>query len=232
MAGRPRKNMEDIIAEKTENNLESSSELETLQKQIELLQQQNQLLQQQNQLLYKPIDEKEDVKENVENTKIPLDDLIEVISLRPEILNLSTDKRGDGKMYTFENFGEKKNILYEYLLQIMEAHPNFLKGGYYYIMDKRVVKRHGLGELYSQILSKEKIEGIINNNFENIVEVFASTNKDQQSVIINMIVDRAIAGQKIDLNIIDKMTRISEIDIQEIINERKTIIEEVMVNKK
>jgi hypothetical protein len=148
-------------------------------------------------------------------TRIPQDDYIKVMALRLETMNLSTAPRGKGKTFVFNKFGEIKNILYADLVQIIETHPNFVEGGYFYILDKRVIRRHGFEELYSKILTKEKIEQIVADSTQETVDLFAASNREQQETIINIIVSNMLAGAKVDLNIVDRLSRISGIKIQE-----------------
>ena len=66
------------------------------------------------------------------------------MSLCRDPLNLSTKGRGQGEMYSFQNFGEVKKIMYQYLLQIIESHPNFFEAGYFYILDQNVIEENGV----------------------------------------------------------------------------------------
>jgi hypothetical protein len=207
MAGRPRK-------------IENNDNID-LQEQVRLLQEQlNSLLNKGNILL-------EDESDNI---KIPQDDYIKVMNLKAEPLTLSTALYGQGVLYNFAKFGQIKKIIYSDLVKIMEVHPNFLNEGFFYIMDKRVVRSHGLDEIYENILTKEQIENSL-NDLDQCVELFKVANDNQRKLIIDMLVDKIVEGHDVDRNIVDKLARISDIKIEDIIKDR-TFVEELLPNKK
>jgi hypothetical protein len=207
MVGRPKK---------IENNGNDD-----LQEQVRFLQEQL------NSLLNKGDTSLEDESDNV---KIPQDDYIKVMNLKAEPLTLSTALYGHGVQYNFAKFGQIKKIIYSDLVKIMEVHPNFLNEGFFYIMDKRVIRSHGLDEIYENILTKEQIEDSL-DNLDQCIELFKVANYNQRKLIIDMLVDRIVEGHEVDRNIVDRLSRISNIKIEEIIKERNNI-EELLSDKK
>jgi hypothetical protein len=178
----------------------------------------------------KLLNEREVVQEQPESSKIAQDDYIQVMSLRMELLTLSTLGRGKGTLYNFTKFGQVKKIIYSDLVKIMEAHPNFVEEGFFYILDKRVRRTHGLDEIYEGILTKKQIEGIF-DSAENAVETFKSATKSQQGLIVYMIIDKVVNRENVDMNIVDRLTRVSGIDIQEAIDYKRFIVETVMTKE-
>ena len=156
---------------------------------------------------------------NEEVGEIRPDEYISVISLCPSMLNLSTRMGGKGKLFTFREFGERKRILYSDLIEVMENHggefTNFLAEGYYYITDKRVVRRHGLDDLYATLLDKATMEKILKANSSDTMTLFESGTKAQQKHICEIIVDKMLAGEEVDLNLIDSLSRSSGIKVVE-----------------
>jgi hypothetical protein len=167
----------------------------------------------------------DDYEDETEKIRINSDDRIKVMSLCPMPLNISTKGSGRGKLFKFEVFGEIKQILYSDLIEIMENHQNFLNLGYFLILNKKVIRVHGLEDSYSHILPKEKIEEIIQGNSDLAVDLFRSANEKQKEFIIDMIVDKAISGKEIDLNLIDKLSRVSKTKILEKIENAKSVLE-------
>lgn len=166
--------------------------------------------------------------EEEEIRKIQQDDYIPVMSLLPYHLNLSTKERGQGNIKKFTRFGEVKRILYSDLVDIMEVHPNFVDSGYFYIMDKDVIRQHGLDDTYTKILTKEKIEKILDTSSEECVELYKSANSRQQEVIIQLLMEKLKEEyENINLNIIDKISRISKIDIIQKVEDSKRLKEEL-----
>ena len=151
--------------------------------------------------------------EKSETNKIPLDDLITVMSLLSYPLNLSTREKGQGDTFKFESFGQIKKIIYSKLLSIIEVHRNFLEWGYFVILDERVIKSHGLQETYTKILTKEKIDQILSGS-KSAVDLYKSCNEEQQRVIVSMVVEKVRDNpDSIDLNIVDQLSRVSNINI-------------------
>jgi hypothetical protein len=105
-------------------------------------------------------------------------------------------------------------------VDIIEVHYNFLESGYFYILDPRVIRQHGLNETYSKILTKEKIEEILNTNSEQSVSLYESANERQQETILQLLTNRILENpDSINLNVIDSISRISGIDILKRVSE-------------
>ena len=154
--------------------------------------------------------------------KINQDDYIKVMSLVHFRLNLTTETKGQGRPFRFTQFGEVKRILYSDLVRIMENHSNFLNNGYFVILNKNVVRKHGLNDVYAKILTKEKIEKILEGNQSDAVNLFGTANKQQQEVIVKLIIDRAVRGFDPDLNLLFRLSQIIGYDIQLKINDAKS----------
>ena len=140
---------------------------------------------------------------------------IKVISLTPGQLNLSTLPGGKGKTVSFESFGQQKRILYSTLVDIMDTSPGFLERGNYYIADKRVIRKHGLDEIYDKLLTKEVIDNILSKSMsdEDTAILYKSANKTQQATIIDLIVHKLMSGTDVDMNMVSNISKISGIDI-------------------
>lgn len=150
-------------------------------------------------------------EEKVEARPIAPNEFVKVMSLCGNKLNLATRPHGLGKTFSFDRFGETKNILYSDLLEINNNQKNFLEAGYYYILDDRVIDFEGLNDIYNKILSKDQIERILSNE-KDATELFQKTNPKQQNVIIKFIVDKILAGENVDLNLVDGLSKIYKIN--------------------
>ena len=142
-------------------------------------------------------------------------DYIKIMSLLPWRLNLCTREKGQGKVYRFEKFGQIKKIIYSDLVDILEVDAGFMEEGAFIVLNPKVVRTHGLDEIYSKILTKEKIEQILDGTDENLA-LFANTNKRQQEIIIDLVIEKLIQNPAgLDLNMIDKLSRLSGVNISE-----------------
>ena len=165
------------------------------------------------------------------NNKISLDELIPVVSLVDYPLNLLSN--GRSAKYRFENFGQTKQIIYQDILQIIEQYQAFMQQGYFMILDERVIGRHGLQEIQSKLLSKEKLEKILNGD-ASAVSIFKSSSESQKNMIIGMMTRKLSSDPKsIDLNIVDEISRIAKINIQQNAEESRVLYtkEEVQVEE-
>lgn len=146
--------------------------------------------------------------------KIFLDELISVMSLIDYPLNLLQQNNGRAK-YRFEKFGQVKEILYQDILTILENYQSFLESGYFVILDKRVVDRHGLQEISRKVLKKDQIAKIIEGTDE-AVQLYKTCSNEQQRLIIGMLTRKLTDDpQSVDLNVVDSISRLAKINIQQ-----------------
>ena len=178
-----------------------------------------------------PVEENEndETTDPLLEVKFNSDDYIKVMNLLLYNLNLSTKNPTDvgGKTKQFKKFGEIKNILYRDLVDIMDVHPNFVESGYFYIMNPAFVRQQGLDEMYSKILTKANIEEILSTNSDACISLYEASNPKQQEVIITMLVRKMNASPTlVNLNIIDKLSRATGIDIAKRAADTKPLEEE------
>ena len=160
------------------------------------------------------IDYKEDNGEEFEPVKA--DEYIKVMSLCTYTLNLTTLPHGGGRVFSFQKgFGEVKRIPYSYLADIIENHQKFAEEGKFYIMDNRVVKQHGLTDIYSKILTQEQIEQIFDGNKTDALSLYKMANAGQQKMINDMLVEKLRDNPNFDLNIIEAISKYSKVNLQE-----------------
>jgi len=149
------------------------------------------------------------------NNNIALDELIPVISLLDYTLNLMRTQNSGRAKYMFKEFGERKEILYQDILFIIEEYRHFLADGFFLILDERVINRHGLQDITKQVLTKEKIEKILTGSKE-AVALYKSCSDAQKKTIIGMVTRKlAVNPDAIDLNVVYELSRESGIKIQE-----------------
>jgi hypothetical protein len=214
--GRPKK----VTEEK--NNPPSSIEQENLKLRNELEELKKLVLglTQVQQPSEKSVSINKDINEDCEYSEIKPNKYIKVMSLNFGQLNLTTAPKGQGKLFTFPKFGDVKNIIYSELADIIHNHQSFAEKGRFYIFDKQVVKNHGLVEYYNKLLTKEMIEKILDYNKDDIVNLFKNATDAQQETIINLLIKKLVAGEELDINKIDIISRLSSVDIYKIANEK------------
>lgn len=162
-----------------------------------------------------------------EENKISPDEYIKIMSIIPHHLNISTRERGQGKTFKFDHFGQVKRILYSDLVDILEVQPKFVEWGYFYILSPKVIRHHGLDDIYSKILTKEKIEEVLSGEGKNVdtcMSLYNSANDGQKEIIISLMIDKLVENpNSLDLNFVDRISRLSGINIAEKAKDTKEI---------
>ena len=209
--GRPKKEIETV---------EISSDVTELQKKVLELQAQ---LDAKNAGNSAKIENYVDDNDEGEKVEISSDTYIKVMSLTPNLLTLTTQEYGRGKKFNFEKFGDVKRILYHDLADIMEQHQNFLNEGYFVILSKDVVRKHGLNDIYEKILTKESLEKIMSGNQSDAVNLFKACNDAQREFVANMFVDKFVKDETVDLNLLDRLSRVIGYSIADRAKEIKLI---------
>lgn len=177
------------------------------------------------------VSEEEDIIEEEKN--ISPDTYIRVMSLVPYSLNLATKSGGQGSVKKFTKFGEVKRILYRDLVDIMEVHRNFLESGYFYILNPDVIRYHGLDDAYNQILTKEKIDEILDTKSEESAELYLTANTKQQEIIVQLLIDKLkVNPDSVNLNVVDRISRLSKVDISKKAEDEKGFEEMLQSNEK
>jgi len=142
------------------------------------------------------------------------DKYIRVVSLCPHVLNLSTAKHGNNKKtFRFANLGQEKRIMYQHLVDIIETHPTFTEAGLFYIMNKDVVRRHGLDDAYSEILTNRQMSQVIDDDTDTALGIFNNANERQQSYIAEILETKIVEGEHVDMNLVYHVGQITGIDV-------------------
>jgi len=156
--------------------------------------------------------EEQSYSEEKEYVEIRPDKYIQVVSLCPNPLTISTAISG-GKSFKFRKLGEMKRIIYQDLVDIMEVQPTFLEAGVFYISNRDVIRRHGLDEFYEKIITKDEMEQILSASDDTSFSIFRSANKRQQEYLVGMLVKRISTGEDIDRNFIHLVSEETGINI-------------------
>lgn len=192
------------MVESRQKASKAKSEVDILREQVEAL---TKLVNKQTKNI--KIKKEYDIDEDNDETNISSDTYIKVKSLNPYYLTLTTQEYGKGKKFNFEKFGDVKRILYHDLCDIMEAHPNFLEEGRYIILNRDVVRKHGLDDLYSRILTEDMINKIIyGGNDTDSVNLFKACGDVQRENITMILLNKMTNNEEVDLNLLDRLSRI------------------------
>lgn len=154
--------------------------------------------------------------ENTETKNLPKK--VKVISLVPNIYNLTTQENGKGKAFTFKEFGQMITMKTSELEEILsiQSYRNQAEQGYFYILDKDIVEDQDLTEAYEHISNKEAIEHVMNLDSDECVDIFCGLNKDMQESLAAQIAENMANGARLDRNRIADISMRTDIDIEKI----------------
>ncbi|MCK9544825.1 MAG: hypothetical protein M0R03_22660 [Novosphingobium sp.] len=216
------KNIETKSDEKAKIKIEkieiSKKDLEFLTKEIAELKEQ---INKQAAQINKPIEVIKDVVEftleDEEIVDIPLNRNIKIISLYNGGLTLFTQDHGQGKKFRFEKFGDIRTIQYTDLEACIAVQYKFFEQGYVMILNKDVVKVHGLEETYNKLLTKKQIEEILTYDDQTVEILFKNTTDHIRRVIVDMIVENMLNNKYVDMNKVQIINKYYTRDINEIV---------------
>lgn len=129
---------------------------------------------------------------------------IKFINLCPGNLNL----RGT-RFHRIEGQFKYKMIPESEALSIVNNMPETVSSGMVYIADKKFVEDCDLDEIYRSILSDTQLKNLLDNNVEDICEVYKQCSDQQRKIITDMISNMVLEGKHVDANILVKIGELS-----------------------
>lgn len=100
---------------------------------------------------------------------------------------------------------EKRSFLEREARMIVNNTRNLIQSGAVYIPDAQFVEDNDLAEVYQNILSDEEIKNVLKNNAEYVIETYKNACECQKGIIVNMIVEKRMKGEKVDNNILAEL---------------------------
>jgi len=165
------------------------------------------------------------LKSPEENKKLKTDDMIEVISLTPGIVNARTsgDLRQPGRNYRFDKFGKTMQIPYSDLSAIVQNYSFLFEEGYLYINNASFVKAFGLENAVENVLTKEQILKIVYSDEPDYMDLFKRATTKQRKHIATILISEINKGKEFDMNKLDKISKFIGYDIKERAAKQKEI---------
>ena len=157
------------------------------------------------------------------SNELTSNEYVKVLSLTHGLLNLSTQKDGQGTVYEFPSYGDVQEILFADVRSIVGANKRFAKEGFFYIMDSRAVKTLSLVNDYESTLDKDAIDKIFELDNKSFVEAFRNALEPQKELIVTEFITRNanLSDEEIDFNKIRAMNNHYHRDIAEMLDEYK-----------
>ena len=148
---------------------------------------------------------------------------VKVVNLMHNTLNVSTEPKGMGRVYTFKEYGDVRFIKYDDLVDIVSAYPKTMESGLAYICDKEVVDNLGLTDDYQKLFNKETMDRVIKLKDASDLELFLGMDIKLQESTAHKIAERINANEKVDYNYLRTIKEKTGIDIEAIANDLKDL---------
>ena len=198
-------NFEENIKEEKDNSIDLEIELENTKKENKEMNDTLIALQKQLAELQNKLNEKEESKQVVIKQNGDLTRTVKVVSLLPNVYNLATQPLGKGKLYQFKSFGDSHMIKFSDMQDILALYLNQFEKGYAVLTNKQDYEDLGIGYIYDEVMSKEKVEKLIKLENENAVDTILDMEEDMQEKIIGAIANKIAEGYSYDYNKIKKL---------------------------
>ena len=141
---------------------------------------------------------------------------IKFISLVPGGLTL----QGNRMYHIDKQFGYKM-IPESEARAILSNMPNTIASGMVYIADKEFVNKNDLSGVYEEILSDKQLKELLQQNANDVCEIYKQASMAQREIIVDMVVNRKLNGLPIDANIVVEIGKLCGKDLMSITPEEE-----------
>lgn len=141
---------------------------------------------------------------------------IKFISLVPGGLTL----KGNRMYHIDKQFGYKM-IPESEARAILSNMPNTIASGMIYIADKEFVNKNDLSGVYEEILSDKQLKELLQQNANDVCEIYKQASMAQREIIVDMVVNRKLNGLPIDANIVVEIGKLCGKDLMSITPEEE-----------
>lgn len=114
------------------------------------------------------------------------------------------------KQFGFKMLGEAEARL------VVNNMPNAIADGYVYIANKAFVHECELDDLYANMLDDAQLKALLNENANDVCEVYKNASEGQKRIILDMVSDKRLNGQPVDANILVELGKLSGVDFMNI----------------
>ena len=148
---------------------------------------------------------------------------VKVVNLMQNPLNISTEQNGNGRVYSFKNYGDSRLIKFDDLADIVASYPYTMEHGLAYICDKEVVEELGLADDYTKLFDKERMDKVVKLREESDLDLFLGMDINLQESAAKRIAELINANERMDYNYLRIIKEKTGIDIEAIAKELKEL---------
>lgn len=207
--GRKPKAKTEVVETTIDTNAESSNlqlELDSAKKENEALAQMIKAMQEQMSKLQEQIsNQPQSNGQVIINQNDNLTRTVDVISMIGNTYNMSTQPYGGGKVYTFNKFGERKSIRFADMQDILVNQLDQFEKGYALLTNKKDYEDLGIGYVYDEVLSKEKVERLVLLKDSDAIDTILGLDEEYQEKLVGVIAQNIVNGYSYDYNKIKEL---------------------------
>lgn len=176
--------------------------------------------------MFAQLDQKQNVVEKVSKASIEDDEpfihpdkLIKIVSMVIGGLNLRVEK--DRAHVVIDSFGQSTRVSFKDLRLIIDNHRELASNGAFIITDELAIKALYLEEEYEKILKTDKLEAIVDQEPEEIINTLENLTTIQKNTFLQKFVRGIASGDKRygDLNKIRSISNYIGQDLEELSKE-------------
>lgn len=138
---------------------------------------------------------------------------IKCINLAHNPVNISTLPNGQGRVYTFNEYGQVHYIRYDDLLDIISSYPKTMESGIIYIADKAFCDEQNVYESENVIYTKEMMDKVVYLRDDVDVDILCGMSKPLLESTIREIAKLYNANESMEANKLERIKRETGYDI-------------------
>lgn len=96
---------------------------------------------------------------------------------------------------------------------IVNNMPNMIRSGMVYIADSQFVQDNDLADVYMDMLSDTDLQNLLAKDASYVIDVYKNVSDGQKQIIIDMILEKRRAGEKVDGNILTELSELCGKDL-------------------
>lgn len=96
---------------------------------------------------------------------------------------------------------------------IVNNMPNMIRSGMVYIADSQFVRDNDLADVYMNMLSDTDLKNLLAKDASYVIDMYKNVSDGQKQIIIDMILEKRRAGEKVDGNILTELSELCGKDL-------------------
>lgn len=96
---------------------------------------------------------------------------------------------------------------------IINNMPNMIRSGMVYIADSQFVQDNDLADVYMNMLSDTDLKNLLAKDASYVIDMYKNVSDGQKQIIIDMILEKRRAGEKVDGNILTELSELCGKDL-------------------